>query len=215
MMTAGLTKGTSGNISIFDRETGAVAISPSGIDYFLVEPEDVVITDLEGNILEGNRKPSSELGLHLALYRVKPEAGAVVHTHSDYCVILSCLNIPIEAVHYVIADAGTAKIPVAPYRTFGTKELADAAAAHIGKSKAVLLANHGMVACGNDLSAAFSLASTCEWLAMLQWKCLCVDRPRLVSENDLRVVMESFAKYGQPEGDGKGYQMGEIAGDMT
>ena len=84
-----LTSGTSGNISIYDPETGLMAISPSGIDYFETKPEDIVIMKLDGTIVEGNRKPSSEHNLHIALYKVKKDARSIIHTHSTYCTVLS------------------------------------------------------------------------------------------------------------------------------
>ena len=85
LVTTGLTDGTFGNLSVFDRESGLMAISPSGMDYFLTTPEDVVITDLAANIVDGTRKPSSEWALHTTFYQHKPHARAVVHTHSMFC----------------------------------------------------------------------------------------------------------------------------------
>ncbi len=141
MSSAGLCKGTSGNISIYDPETGYMAISPSGIGYFETEPEDVVVMKLDGTIVEGNRAPSSEHGLHSVIYLNKPEARAVVHTHSIYCTTFAALNQPLKAVHYVIGGAGVFEIPCAPYCTFGTPELAESVKNTIGDSKAVLLQN--------------------------------------------------------------------------
>ena len=106
--------------------------------------------DLEGNVVEGDKKPSSEWGLHTVFYVNKPDAGAVVHTHSAYCTTFACLNMPIKALHYVIGGAGTAEVPCAPYCTFGTRELAEAAIKACGKGKAVLLANHGLLTCGPE-----------------------------------------------------------------
>ena len=116
MSAAGLSKGTSGNISIYNAEEKLMAISPSGVGYFETVPEDVVVMDLEGNVVEGDKKPSSEWGLHTVFYVNKPDAGAVVHTHSAYCTTFACLNMPIKALHYVIGGAGTAEVPCAPYK---------------------------------------------------------------------------------------------------
>ena len=127
MSAARLSTGTSGNISIYNAEKGLMAISPSGMDYFSTQPEDVVITDLEANIVDGARKPSSEWGLHTTFYKHKPQARAVVHTHSMYCTTFAVLGQPIRAVHYVIGDTGVATVPCAPYYPFGTLELAEAA----------------------------------------------------------------------------------------
>ena len=94
-----LSTGTSGNISVYNAEKGLMAISPSGMDYFSTTPEDVVITDLEANIVDGIRKPSSEWALHTTFYRHKPHARAVVHTHSMYCTTFAVLGQPLRAVH--------------------------------------------------------------------------------------------------------------------
>ena len=145
MSAARLSTGTSGNISIYNAEKGLMAISPSGIDYFSTQPEDVVIMDLEANIVDGARKPSSEWGLHTTFYKHKPQARAVVHTHSMYCTTFAVLGQPIRAVHYVIGDTGVATVPCAPYYPFGTLELAEAAIKVCGESNAVLLGNHGLV----------------------------------------------------------------------
>ena len=120
MSAARLSTGTSGNISIYNAEKGLVAISPSGMDYFSTTPEDVVILDLDGKVVDGKRKPSSEWALHTTFYKHKPHARAVVHTHSVYCTTLAVLGEPIRAVHYVIGDAGAAEVPCAPYQLFGT-----------------------------------------------------------------------------------------------
>lgn len=202
MLSSGLTKGTAGNISIYDAETGYVAISPSGIGYFDTEEEDIVIIDLNGNVIEGKRTPSSEHGLHTAIYRIKPQMRAVVHTHSTFCTTLACLNQPLKAVHYVLADAGTSCVPLVPYWTYGTPELAEAVEHTIGESNAVLLANHGMLACGETLKAAFGLATTCEWVAEIQWRCQCAGTPSILSEEQIHVVMDHFRTYGQTDGEG-------------
>ena len=155
MSSEGLSSGTSGNLSIYLKEEGVVLITPSGIGYFDTTPEDIVVMDLEGNIIEGTRKPSSEWHLHTLFYKNKPEARAVVHTHSKFCTTLATLRMPIKAVHYVIADAGTNEVPCAPYRRYGTEELAKVAVESAGESNAVLLANHGIVVCGKNLKFIF------------------------------------------------------------
>ena len=127
MSRAGLSVGTSGNLSIYVPEAGLMAITPSGLDYEATTPADIVVMDLDAHVVEGERKPSSEWALHTAFYRQYPAARAVVHTHSMYCTVLACLGKPLEAVHYAIAAAGAARVPVAPHRLFGTPEMAEAA----------------------------------------------------------------------------------------
>ena len=206
LSTSGLCPGTSGNISIYNAELGYMAISPSGIDYFETKPEDVVITDLEANIIDGNRKPSSEWGLHTTFYKHKPEARAVVHTHSVNCTALSILGEPIRAVHYVIGDANSDIVPCAPYQTFGTVELAEAAMSVCGESDAVLLGNHGMVCCGKSIGGAFGLARNLEYIAQLQLLCMSTNVPmNILNREQMDVVMEKFKSYGQPGAKKSGY----------
>lgn len=197
--SAGLSHGTAGNLSIYDRETGLMAISPSGINYFDIQPEDIVIADLDGNIVEGIRKPSSELGLHAGFYKAHAENGccAMVHTHSNYATTLACMGEPIRAVHYVIASSGTHEIPVCDYVTFGTQELAEKAVAACNGGRAVLLANHGLVAFGNSLEKAFSLALNLEDLARIQWQCMCAGRMNVLSKEQIDQVLVRFQTYGQ------------------
>lgn len=205
MSAAGLSHGTAGNISIYDKKTGLMAITPSGVNYFDITAEDIVILDLDGNVIEGSRKPSSESGLHLGFYRANKDGscGAVVHTHSNYATTLACMGEPIRAVHYVIAGSGSHEIPLCEYVTFGTPELAEKAVAACNGGKAVLLANHGLVATGVDLSKAFSLACNLEDVARLQWQCMCAGRMNILTEEQIHKVMERFKTYGQtraPEG---------------
>ena len=205
MSSAGLSVGTSGNLSVYDPERGLMAISPSGIGYFDTRPEDVVVTDLEAHIVEGDRKPSSEWALHTLFYKRKPHIRAVVHTHSMYCTTFAVLGQPLRAVHYAIADAGAAEIPCAPYYPFGTSELAEAAVETAGDSDAVLLANHGLVACGRSLAGAFGLARNLEYVAELQYRALCVGTPNILTGAQMADVMERFQSYGQPDGKKTGY----------
>ena len=197
LLTENLTNGTGGHISILDPETGYLAISPSGIGYFETEPEDVVIMDLDGNVVEGDRKPSSEWDLHIEMYKAKPGMNAVVHTHSMYCTVLACLGETLKSSHYILAAMGTDEIPLAPYVTYGTKELAEAAAAVIGESKACLLANHGMIGVGRDIRDAFGVAEKCEWLAEIQWRCEAVGTPNILPRDEMERVMEKFKSHGQ------------------
>lgn len=197
MSAEGLSSGTSGNLSIYLKEEGVVLITPSGIGYFDTTPEDIVVMDLEGNIIEGTRKPSSEWHLHTLFYKNKPEARAVVHTHSKFCTTLSTLRMPIKAVHYVIADAGTNEVPCAPYRRYGTEELAKVAVESAKESNAVLLANHGIVVCGKNLKSAYGLAKGMEYVAEIQVTAMSVGEPIVLSKEEMDEVLEGFKTYGQ------------------
>ena len=106
LITEKLTTGTGGNISIYLPEEETMLISPSGIPYFETEPEDIVLMDLHGNVLEGNRKPSSEYDLHSIFYANRPDVRSVVHTHSEYATTFACLQQEIEPLHYIIGSVG-------------------------------------------------------------------------------------------------------------
>ena len=199
MSRAGLSVGTSGNLSIYVPEEGLMAITPSGLDYEATTPADIVVMDLDAHVVEGERKPSSEWALHTKFYQRHPAARAVVHTHSMYCTTLACLGKPLEAVHYAIGAAGTARIPVAPYRLFGTPELAAAAVETCGDGKAVLLANHGLVAWEGSLPKAFSLARDLEFTAELQWRVMAVGTPNILTDSQMAEALERFKTYGQPK----------------
>ena len=193
----GLCPGTSGNLSVYDPDSGLMAITPSGLNYFETCPEDIVITDLSGNIVDGGLRPSSELNLHAAFYRAKPEARSVVHTHSVFCTTLGILGEPIRAVHFMIGAANSREIPLAPYVTFGTQALAETAVRFCGGSKSVLLANHGLVTCGGSLADAFELAVTLEYVAQLQYRARCAGSPNVLDDEQVDAAIERFRSYGQ------------------
>jgi len=188
LISSGLTIGTAGNISMYDPETGYMVISPSGIPYAKTTAEDVVVMDLQGNIVDSKRTPSSEHSLHAAFYLEKPDARAVVHAHSMYCTTLAC-----------------ATVPTVPYETYGTPELADEVRKCLRESdsKALLMANHGMVAYGDSLEKAFAIANTCEWCAQVQWRAMAISTPNVLSDEQMAEVIEHYKTYGQAKEDGK------------
>ena len=203
LIADGLTLGTAGNISIYDPETGYMAISPSGIPYADTTPEDVVIMDLHGNIVEGDKKPSSEFALHSAFYLAQIGVQAVVHAHSMYCTTLSCMGEPLRSTHYAIAEAGTNAIPLVPYHTFGTPELAQAVGEAVKNgNRGVILANHGMCAGGASIKSAYGLALTMEWCAQVQWRCICAGKMNVLSKDEMDTVIEHYKTYGQVRSDG-------------
>ena len=190
----GLTKGTGGNISIYDRNKGLMAISPSGLDYYLTKPEDIVIMDLEGNIVEGNRKPSTEYQLHRIFYVNRENCNSVVHCHSMYSAILACLHWPIPASHYMIALAGK-DVRCAEYATFGTQTLAENAFDAMKDRNAVLLANHGLLAVSTDLPNAFNIAEEIEFCAEIYYKSKCVGEPFILSDEEMELMDQKFNHY--------------------
>ena len=196
LIRSGLTTGSGGNLSILCREQNLIAIGPSGIDYDEVGVEDVVIIDRSGHKVEGCWSPSSELSFHLALYDQRPDVSAVVHTHSVYATTMACLHWEIPAVHYLVAFAGK-KVPLAPYATFGSPELA--VADSIGEHNALLLANHGLVAVGAEMRSAFNVAEEIELVARIYYQARSVGQPVLVDDAEMERVMEKFKSYGQQD----------------
>ncbi|PLX90113.1 MAG: fuculose phosphate aldolase [Desulfuromonas sp.] len=198
LVQSGLTTGSGGNLSLLNREENLIAIGPSGIDYADVSAQDVVVVDRRGAIVEGRWKPSSELSFHLALYDQRADVQAVVHTHSVYATTMACLHREIPAVHYLVAFAGK-KVPLAPYATFGTPQLAESVKKHIGDSNALLLANHGLVAVGADLPQAFNVAEEIELVARIYYQACSIGEPVLVHDDEMDRVVEKFRTYGQQD----------------
>jgi L-fuculose-phosphate aldolase len=192
----GLTRGTAGNLSVFNRSGGFAAVSPSGLDYFETRPEDVPVVDLAGHVVDGKRKPTSELAFHLALYGVRDDIGAVVHTHSVNATALACLGLDLPPVHYLVGFAG-GTVRCARYATFGTEDLARNALEAMEGRKAALLANHGLLAGGADLKEAFMIAETVEFCAEIYCRCRSLGRPVELSDAEMAVIIEKFKSYGK------------------
>ena len=196
LVNSKLTTGTGGNLSLFNRKEGLIAISPSGIDYLEMRPEDIVLLDIDGGIAEGSRRPSSELNFHTMLYQKRKDINAIIHTHSVYATTIACLNWEIPAVHYLVGFSGN-KVPVAPYATFGTKELAENISKTIGNYNAVLLANHGLITIGVDLSSTFYIAEEIELVAQIYYQSRCIGKPAILSDKEMVKVIKKFKAYGQ------------------
>ena len=196
LLTSGLTTGTGGNLSLLEPRRAWVAITPSGIAYDRMLPEDIVILDMAGEVSEGPRKPSSEAGLHIALYRKRTDVRAVVHTQSVYATTLACLHWEIPAVHYLVGFSGL-KVPLAPYATFGSRELADNLAETIADFNAVLMANHGLVAVGPTLPRAFAVAEEIELVARIYYQTRAIGSPCILPADEMDRVLKKFKRYGQ------------------
>ncbi|MEN2996365.1 L-fuculose-phosphate aldolase [Acetomicrobium hydrogeniformans] len=197
LITAGLTKGTGGNISVFNKREGLMAISPSGMDYFETKLEDIVLMNLDGKVVDGFRKPSSEWRMHLIFYQNREDVKAVVHTHSMFATTIATLRWDVPPASYLIAYAGK-KVPCAPYATFGTQEIADAAYNTMGKEyNAVLLANHGLIAVGPDMPSAFGIAEIIEMVCEIYYRAKCVGEPTILSDDEMDLMLEKFKTYGQ------------------
>lgn len=188
MFRLSLVRGTSGNISARDPESGNVAITPSGMDYEKVQPEDIDVIDLEGEVVEGNRRPSVEKPLHLAFYRGRPDVLAVVHTHAPYATALSmvCSEIPTAMPEIIFTLGGS--VPVAPYTTPGTEKLGLEALEVIGDRGGVILQNHGTVTIGESLDRALYRAVALENAAYIYYLALQIGKPFLLPAEEVRAL---------------------------
>ncbi|NLV17026.1 MAG: class II aldolase/adducin family protein [Syntrophomonadaceae bacterium] len=155
MMEQGLVRGTWGNVSCrIPGEEGLILITPSGMEYSVLGPDDLVVIDRQGQLAAGKWKPSTESPLHAALYEARSDVGAIVHTHSVYATSFAVAGRPIPAITEEIAQVIGGPVEVAPYAACGTQELAEAAVNYLGRRGAVMLAKHGLVGVGKDLSEA-------------------------------------------------------------
>ena len=181
---------------IFNREEGLVAISPTGVNYSELTPEMISIVDLEGKLIEG-LKPSSELEMHMILYRNREDVNAVIHTHPVYTTVLACLRQDLPAIDYMIAVTGATKVRCAEYASYGTKELAENAYKAMGSSLAVILANHGLTTAGKDIANAFNITVQVEYISNLYIKARNIGEPIILPDNEMNSMLERFKTYGQ------------------
>jgi len=197
MITSGLTQGTGGNISICDRTRGLMAISPSGMDYFAITPEDVVIMDLAGNVVDGKRKPSVEYAMHSIFYTDREDVNAVLHTHAIACSTMAALQEDLPAVNYMVALSGNTVIPCSKYETFGSRELALSALHTMGKGYACFLGNHGFISAAPNLPAAFKIAEECERCSEIYLRAKAAGQPKIIPDDKLMEMLAVAKKYGQ------------------
>jgi L-fuculose-phosphate aldolase len=204
MNAMGINQGTSGNISA--RYGDNMLITPSGMPYEEMNAKDIVPMTLTGDYgsYTGRNVPSSEWRFHLDIILARPEIGSVVHTHSTYATTLAICGKEIPPVHYMIAAAGGPSIRVAPYATYGTKELSQNALKALEGRTCCLLANHGMIATGATLKRAMWLAVELETLSRQYYLTLALGDPQLLSETEIGRVVEKFKGYGpRPKGEQK------------
>ena len=196
LVESGLTKGTGGNLSIYNPEEELIAISPSGVNYFDIRLEDIVVMDLEGNIVEGSRKPSSEYEMHKIFYDKRDDIFSVVHCHSIFSTTISILREDIPASHYMIALAGK-NVRCAEYATYGTKELAENAFEAMKDRYGVLLANHGLLTGADCIENAFNTAEELEYVAETYYRARSIGEPVILDEEEMELMQEKFKHYGQ------------------
>lgn len=189
--------GTAGNLSI--RRDDRVLVTPTGGDLGRLTPEMITIVDAaDGSVCAGRLAPTSELPLHLAVYR-STGAGAVAHAHAPASIAVGCTRDELPAIHYATVLLGGV-VRVAEYATFGSEQLAANVAGALAGRHAALMRNHGSVACGDDLDQACEWLELVEWLAELYCRAAALGEPRVLDPSELAAVRDELAarRYGVP-----------------
>ncbi|HET6157958.1 MAG TPA: class II aldolase/adducin family protein [Dongiaceae bacterium] len=196
MNSLGINQGTSGNISA--RHGDAMLITPSGVPYEDLKPADIAVMPIKGEYgsWKGPLNPSSEWRFHLDIMRSRPDVGSVVHTHSTYATTLAICGKEIPAIHYMVAASGGPSVRVAPYATYGTKELSEHAIKALEGRTCCLLRNHGVIATGSNLKRALWLAVEVETLAKQYYLSLAVGDAQVLPDGEITQVIEKFKNYG-------------------
>jgi L-fuculose-phosphate aldolase len=192
LAAAGLVTGTAGNISARVRD--AIAITPTGAALADLVASQVSVVDLDGNVVGGDLAPTSELDLHLGVYR-RYDAGAVVHTHAPMATALSCVVDEVPCIHYQMLLLG-GQIRVAPYATFGTPDLAASVLDALEGRGAALMANHGAIVQAPDLDTAVEHTHLLEWACTVYWRAAAIATPRTLDEDQRRAVVEAAIERG-------------------
>jgi L-ribulose-5-phosphate 4-epimerase len=194
----GLVTWTGGNVSARDPETGLVVIKPSGVKYEDLRPEHMVIVDLDGKIVEGKLKFSSDTASHLYVYRHRPDVNGVVHTHSPYATAFAALGKPIPVYLTAMADEFGGPIPCGRFALIGGEEIGQVVVESIGDSPAVLLKNHGVFTIGKSAEAAVKAAVMVEDVARTVWLALQIGQPDEIPPEDVSKLHYRYTHvYGQ------------------
>jgi L-ribulose-5-phosphate 4-epimerase len=189
---------TGGNVSARDPETGLVAIKPSGVRYEALRPEQMVVVDLDGKIVEGALSPSSDTASHLYIYRRRPDVNGIVHTHSRYATAFAALGRPIPVYLTAMGDEFGQPIPCGGFALIGGEEIGKVVVETIGDSPAVLLKNHGVFTVGRDAEAAVKTAVMVEDVAATVWITLMMGQPDEIPEDQVKKLHYRYTHvYGQ------------------
>jgi len=195
MEAKGLNRGTSGNVSA--RLGEGMLVTPSGVPPERLTPEAMVFIGGDDSIAEGQMRPSSEWRMHMQILRRRPDVNGVVHCHSRHATILACAGRPLPAIHYMVGVSGGASVPVAPYATFGSTELADVVVDALEGRYAALMANHGQITVAPSLNSALLIAEEIEEQAAVYWGALAIGGPNLLSDAQMDEILVRFKSYGQ------------------
>jgi len=188
-----LTIGTWGNISILDSETGLVYIKPSGMDYNEISLEDVIVINKQGKTIEGFRKPSIEMPMHLSVYNARKDVGAIVHYHPIYSSVLAVTGLSLPGICEDFVQIVGEKVLCAKYALPGSEELAENAVTSLGNRNAVFLLNHGTLCVGKDMKEAMKVCYVVEKTAYIYILSKSVGKCRIIHEEDIK-IMQDFAK---------------------
>jgi L-fuculose-phosphate aldolase len=192
LAAGGMVTGTSGNLSA--RAAERVVITPTGARFDELASGDLAVVDLNGHLLEGRLAPTSELDLHLNVYR-RYDAGAVAHTHAPMATAVGCVLEELPCVHYTMLALG-GSVRVAPYRTFGTAELAQVVGDALDGRTAALLANHGTIAYGGDVAAAIEATELLEWASALYLRAAALGAPRALTDEQQQATVAAAVARG-------------------
>lgn len=189
---------TGGNISARDAETGLVVIKASGIRYEDMQPEHMVVVDIDGKIVEGDFKPSSDVYSHLYIYKNRPDVFGIVHTHSRYATAFAAVGKEIPCVLTAMADEFGGPIPCGGFALIGDEAIGKVVVDSIGKSPAVLLKNHGVFTIGKNASAAVKAAIMTEDVAATVWMAMQIGIPDVIPQEDVDKLHQRYINvYGQ------------------
>jgi L-ribulose-5-phosphate 4-epimerase len=193
-----LVKWTGGNVSARDPGTGYVVIKPSGVRYETLHPEHMVVLDLDGNVIEGDLKPSSDTASHLYIYRHRPDVGGIVHTHSPYATAFAAVGKPIPVYLTAMGDEFGGPIPCGGFALIGSEAIGEVVVASIGTSCAVLLKQHGVFTIGTDAAAAVKAAVMTEDVAKTVWLAMQIGQPEEIPPADVAKLHDRYTNvYGQ------------------
>ena len=198
MLHSGLTVETWGNISMRDPETGLIYLTPSGMPYDQIVPEDVVVMDSGCNVVEGTRKPTIEAPMHVGIMNARPDVNAVLHTHPVDSQVFALLHRDIPPVIDEAAQLLHGTVKCAEYALPGTDALAENVIKALGDRPACLMANHGAVAVGSNIDMAFKVCTVLEMTAKIYYKALCIGNPEPIDDEKVAFMVDFVTnKYGQ------------------
>ena len=192
MHQLGLNIGSEGNISI--KRHDKIFITPSGVHSDQLDDEGIAIVDIKGN-LKNKKKPSSEILMHLYLYRARPEINSIVHCHSTWATVLSCSRKKIPAFHYMVAEFGGNDVKCSKYATFGTKKLASNVLSVIKDRSGCLISNHGQITVADNIENAFNLAIALEKLSKQYFLCKLQKDFKILSNKEMLKISKLFKNY--------------------